>query len=63
MKKLNMPPHKVIETGMYNHPKSLMLAEQIICIDRKRLERKIGVCLEKEIIETAIKTQVGLEVL
>ena len=56
MKKLNMPTHKVIETGMYNHPKSLMLAEQITCIDRKRLERKIGVCLEKEIIETAIKT-------
>ena len=56
MKKLNMPTHKVIETGMYNHPKSLMLAEQITCIDKKRLERKIGVCLEKEIIEKAIKT-------
>jgi len=59
MKHLEMPTHVVI--GNLRDEDSMVLAEQIMTIDKSRLDRKIGDCAGMEDqIEAAILEQIGI---
>lgn len=60
MKKLNQPSHTVIDAP--NGGQSLVLAEQIITIDKKLLDNRIGKVMEYDLekVETAILEQLGM---
>ena len=60
MKHLEMPTHVMI--GNLRDENSMVLAEQIMTIDKNRLDRKIGSCAGMEDqIEAAILEQVGIK--
>jgi len=61
LKHLSQPTHVIVE--IKNGEPSMLLAEQIMSIDKQRLNRKIDICEEPvvvEKIETAVKQQLGL---
>lgn len=61
IKHLSQPTHVIIE--LTNGETSMLLAEQIMTIDKQRLNRRIDFCDEPivtEKIEAAVKEQLGL---
>lgn len=56
IKRLNLPTHILIHLGDSD---SVALAEQIITIDQRLLDRRIGKCDREAEIEAAIMTQLG----
>ena len=60
LKHLEMPTHVIIEN--LKDEASMVLAEQIMTVDKRCLDRKIGDCkeLERE-IEEALLEQIGIE--
>ena len=63
MKHLSLPTHVVLE--MADGTQSMVLAEQIMSIDKRLLERKIEKCEDAEIIakiELAVREQIGMAI-
>ena len=61
MKHLSQPTHVVVE--MEDGTQSMVLAEQIMTIDKRLLDRKIEKCEEAEVverIEQAVREQIGM---
>jgi len=60
MKKLNLPTHAVIDTP--DGGQSVVLAEQIMAIDKKHLDNRMGRVKDKDLekVEKAIKEQLGM---
>lgn len=62
-KKLKQPTHSLIEGIQYLTSPSVVLAEQIITIDKKRVMKYLGKVSEEQMqnIDKAVKISLGLE--
>lgn len=63
MKKLNLPCHVVVASPMKETDRSTVLVEQIVTLDKRQLDRKLGDCPEEDArkIQAALLDQLGLQ--
>ena len=64
MKRLNLPCHVVVASPLKETERSTVLVEQIVTLDKRQLERKLGVCPEEDAkkVQAALVDQLGLNI-
>lgn len=62
MKRLNLPCHVVVASPLKEAKRSTVLVEQIVTLDKRQLERKLGECPEEDAkkVQEALLDQLAL---